>query len=218
MLYVFLDEAGNFDFSGRGSSFFTLSAYTRARPFPIIANLLDLKHDLWEQGLDLEYFHASEDRQLVRDQVFSTLSTDLSQGSLDTVIVEKRKTHPVLQKDPGRFYTTIFSILLRYVLEGRKDGVNNIMIVCDTVPVSRRRRAIEKGIKSNLAAWAARHGNRYSILFCASKSEPNLQVADYLNWAVFRRWERKDDRSYKIISSCIRSEFDVFRTGSTYFY
>jgi len=37
------------------------------------AALLDVKQDALEDGLDLEYFHASEDRQAVRDQVLGCL-------------------------------------------------------------------------------------------------------------------------------------------------
>jgi len=179
---------------------------------------MELKHDLWERGVEIEYFHASEDKQDTRNSVFSILTNDLTSFRLDSVIVEKRKTHPVLQRDPGRFYTNAFKILLKYVLSGQRDTFNQMIIVCDTIPVKNRRRAIEKGIKKNLAAWAAQHGNKYSILFCASKSEHNLQVVDYLNWAIYRKWERSDRRSYQLIQSCIQSEFDVFQTGTTYFY
>src|SRR5688500_1461272 len=38
-------------------------------------------------------------------------------------------------------------------------------------------------------------------------SEPCLQVADYCCWALSRKWEKGDDRSYALIQHKIRSEF-----------
>ena len=40
----------------------------------------------------------------------------------------------------------------------------------------------------------------FRILHHASRADVNLQVADYCAWAAYRRWERKDDRSYRIIA------------------
>ena len=33
--YIFLDEGGNFDFSPKGTRFFTLTSVTKARPFQV---------------------------------------------------------------------------------------------------------------------------------------------------------------------------------------
>ena len=66
-LYIFLDEGGNFDFSLNGTRYFTLTCVTSQRPFPWDATFPSLKYDLIEKGLDIEYFHAAEDRQIVRD-------------------------------------------------------------------------------------------------------------------------------------------------------
>jgi hypothetical protein len=71
--YILLDEGGNFDFSPKGTRLFTLTSVTKVRPFQIAPVLDHLKYDLIETGLDLEYFHASEDRQPVRDQVFTAI-------------------------------------------------------------------------------------------------------------------------------------------------
>ena len=49
-------------------------------------------------------------------------------------------------------------------------------------------------------------------------SEPCLQVADYCCWALSRKWEQGDERSYALIQNKIRSEFDVFRSGRRLYY
>lgn len=70
MLYIFLGESGNLDFSVGKSRYFILSAMSVSRPFPSTVPLMELKYDLWEGGLEIEYFHASEDKQATRNAVF----------------------------------------------------------------------------------------------------------------------------------------------------
>jgi hypothetical protein len=69
-----------------------MASVTRERPFGDYSNFIDLKYGLVEQGMDIEYFHASEDRQAVRDQVFDVIQRNLTGMRIDAVIVEKRKT------------------------------------------------------------------------------------------------------------------------------
>jgi hypothetical protein len=67
-LYIFLDEAGNFDFSSNGTRYFVMACITRERPFGDYNDFIQLKYDLVEHGDEVEYFHASEDKQAVRDK------------------------------------------------------------------------------------------------------------------------------------------------------
>jgi len=62
-LYLFLDEGGNFDFSKTGTKYFVITSLTKQRPFAAYKELVELKYDLIESGVNLEYFHAAEDRQ-----------------------------------------------------------------------------------------------------------------------------------------------------------
>jgi hypothetical protein len=39
-------------------------------------------------------------------------------------------------------------------------------------------------------------------------SEPCLVVADYCTWAIQRRWEWGDDRSYRLIADNVASEVE----------
>ncbi len=45
-----------------------------------------------------------------------------------------------------------------------------------------------------------------------------LQVADYCCWAIFRKHEHKDATHYSGIKSAVWSEFDIFQSGTTYYY
>ena len=216
-LYVFLDEAGDFNFSATGTKFFTFTTITKTRPFSWDTPLISLKYDLIEVGLDIEYFHAAEDRQAVRDQVFTIIGNNLENLRIDSLVIEKRKTGPVLQ-ELEKFYPRMIGYLIRYVLEPRNlKDYEEVIVITDSIPVSRKREAIEKAVKQTLSRMLP-NGTRYKILHHASKSCTGLQIADYCNWAIFRKWERGDLRSYELIRSGIRSEFDIFKSGPRHYY
>ena len=58
----------------------------------------------------------------------------------------------------------------------------------------------------------------YRVLHHASKAHYGLQTADYCNWATFRKWEQADDEYYQVISSALKSEYDIFKEGNDIWY
>lgn len=216
-LYIFLDEGGNLDFSPSGTKYFTLSTVTKCRPFLLDHQLLILKYNLLEEGLELERFHATEDRQVVRNRVFDEIGNCLSSLRIDSLIVEKRKTHPDVQKQE-RFYALMVGYLIRHVYE-RAEGerYNQVIVTTDSLPVKKKAQAFEKAIRTTLSKMLPQTAT-YRVLHHDSKSSIALQVADYCNWAVYRKWTDGDVRSYDRIKEGIKSEFDIFRTGTTFYY
>jgi len=216
-LYVFLDEAGDFNFSNTGTKYFTFTTVTKVRPFSWENPIASLKYNLIEFGLDIEYFHASEDRQAVRNRFFSIVCGHLKGVRIDSLIVEKRKAGPALH-DVEKFYPGMVGHLLRYVLESRNiKNYAGIVVITDSIPVHKKREAVEKAVKTTLSKILP-DDMKYMVLHHASKSCAGLQIADYCNWAIFRKWERDDIRSYDLIRSCIKSEFEIFKVGERYYY
>lgn len=216
-LYVFLDEGGNFDFSPHGTRYFVMSSLAKERPFFAGKELSDLKYDLVEGGANLEYFHAAEDRQAVRDAVFGVIAKHLAGVRVDSLIVEKRKTGPALQA-VEKFYPRMLGYLLKHVLAQHDlHAFAEVLLFTDTIPVNRQRQAVEKAVKTTLTAVLPA-GTRFRTFHHASKSCIDLQIADYCNWAIYRKWDRGDERSFNIIRSVVQSEFDIFRTGTTTYY
>ena len=102
--YVYGDESGNFDFSDQegASRYFILTTVTvvdRA----IESNLLDLRRELaWEGESLAGGFHATNDKQRVRDRVFTVLGR--YDFRMDATILEKRKADPRIRPTPALFY------------------------------------------------------------------------------------------------------------------
>ena len=108
--------------------------------------------------------------------------------------------------------------LLRYVLGHYPlSQYAEVIVFTDRIPVKGKRNAVEKAVKITLSKMLPMTA-RYRLLHHDSKSNFQLQIADYCNWAIYRKWDRKDWRSYDLIKAAVKSEFDIFRTGTTDYY
>ena len=216
-LYIFLDEAGNLDFSPTGTRFFMLGAVTKERPFNAYRELTELKYDLTELGTDLEYFHASENAQPIRNRVFDIIKRNLGGIRIDALVVEKRKPGPALQAKES-FYPRMLGYLLKYILERQPlAAFKEVIVFTDRIPIHKKRAAIEKALKVTLANQLPKSA-RYRVLHHDSKSNFDLQIADYCTWAIYRKWNCGDERSFCHISPAVTSEFDIFQSGTTHYY
>jgi hypothetical protein len=98
-IYVYADEAGNFDFSLKqgATRYFVIATVTLA-PASAGTAITDLRYNLAWQGLQLDkVFHATTDPQAVRDDVFGCLQA--IPFRVDATIFEKRKAQPHLQSE-----------------------------------------------------------------------------------------------------------------------
>lgn len=213
-LYIFLDEAGNLDFSPTGTRFFLLGAITKERPFNAYKELTELKYDLAETSIELEYFHASENAQPVRKRVFDVIRAHLEGVRIDSLIVEKQKTRPSLQAEE-KFYPRMLGQLLKRILETYDlREFKEVLVFTDRIPIQKKRGTIEKAIKVTLARLLPSTA-RYRLIHHSSKSNLDLQIADYCTWALYRKWNAGDLRSYQHIQPAVASEFDILADPPT---
>lgn len=217
ILYLYFDEGGNFDFSPTGSAYFAMTCVAMRRPFGAHAALLELKYDCLERELSIGRFHAAEDKQAVRDRVFAAICAYLSDYHVYTVLIGKNKTNPTLRSD-REIYTRVFTWLVKYVCPREVTSTtDHVVAVTDALPVSKKKEAVRQALKSNLKQRMP-SGCPYSLHHLESKCDLNLQIADYFNWAVGRKWELGDERSYRLIKSAILGERDLFASGTTTYY
>jgi len=52
VLYIFIDESGNFDFTKKGTKYFILTGFATFNPVINREKLLELKYDLCARGYD----------------------------------------------------------------------------------------------------------------------------------------------------------------------
>jgi hypothetical protein len=187
------------------------------RPFTFESKLSDLKHDFIEDGFNIEQFHAHKDKRRIKQCVFDVIRENISIISIYSVIIDKRKTIPSLQQ-PIKFYPKMLGYLIKFMTEYVvKKSASRFIIITDKIPHKGKIKAIEKAIIPHLARIVPEE-TRFTLLHHSSKSNYCLQVVDYCNWAIMRKWAREDTCYYDLIKTGIQSEFDIFNRGEFYYY
>lgn len=204
--YIFLDESGNFDFSASGTRYLVLTSVGMRRPFPASDRLDDYKYECIEQGTDIEYFHCYDDRKNVRNAVFDVIAAHLDSLRIHCLVVEKAITDPAL-RETARLYPWMLGCLLRRALHAELHaGADEVIVITDTIPVNKKRKAVEKSIQL-AAARKQLPKLKYRILHHQSRSHCGLQIADYCCWAIFRKWQTGEHTWYDRIRPAVRGEF-----------
>jgi hypothetical protein len=214
--YVFADESGNFDFtnSASASKYFILTTIT-LDDCKVGDDLIALRRELaWQnRGLDSE-FHATTDSQEIRDRVYAVLGVHAFR--LDATILEKCKAQPQTRVSSERFYKVAWFYHFKHVASQIAGSQDQLLVVGASLGTKKKRKSFHEAVED-----VVRQTSRSLDCRCASwaaTSDPCLQVADYCSWAIQRKWELGDARSYDLIADKISSEFDLWRSGQTRYY
>lgn len=220
-IFVFLDESGDWNFNRKGSEYLVFACLTLRSPFFVSNELEQLKYGLISEGHNVSHFHASEDKQYIRNQVYGIIKKPELDYEVDVVYFEKNKANPSLYADYSepKLYLKVYDVLLKYVFN--RHVIKNIIILTDAFPHKKWRESIEKGLKISIRSHLAKE-TKFTILHHASKTNFCLQAVDYFSWAIYRKlgnWGDKEDRPYNEIRGKIVSVFDLFKysDGKAYY-
>jgi len=183
--YVFVDEAGNFDFSrSRGASRYFILVSITLGDLAVGDDLLALRRELaWDDVVLTGQFRATEEIQTVRNRVYGILAQ--RDFRIDATIIDKPKTPPELRSDKTRFYKTAWYLHMQHVIPRIAEVTDELLVVGASVGTHR-----EQSILGEAMADAVREAapdRRYRSAFWSASSEPCLQVADYCCWAAQRK-------------------------------
>ncbi len=221
-LYVFIDESGNLHFHPEGTKYFLITVLSTPNPSVIASPLLQLRYELlpnYACGQSVEeegYFHASEDRQNVRDQVFSLLAKTGDHLRIDAVVAQKNRTNPKLQQDEVQLYRVLGEAALKYVF-GRTASheYESVVLVFSSIFNRYKRGVLKQAFKSLIKQQT---DLPFALYFHGSKFDLCSQAADYFGWAIYRKWESNELRSYELIRHLLKSEFPIFEKGWGEYY
>jgi len=204
-LYIFVDEAGDMDFSVNGSNHYMFTFLAKRRPFNLHEYISNYRYSLLERNLDplvgkrldIEAFHACEDNRYVKNELFNIISTfDKTSVKAYSYVLEKSKVDPNKREKKDRFYIDNLSFAIQKFLDELEID-KNFIIITDKLPVQKNKNkqvgALKKGIKEYLKSKKLDNQIRYDIFHHCSASSANLQIVDYICWAIFRKFERNDN-------------------------
>lgn len=226
--YIFVDEAGDMDFSANGSKHYMFSFLVKKRPFALHEKIASYRYSLLERNLDplnekrldIEYFHACEDNKFIKNKMFDLISNfDEQKIKIYSYVLEKPKVLPQKRAEKGEFYTANLTFATSRLLDKLKID-NNFIIITDRLPVQKNKNnqisAIKKGIKQYIKSGDL--NIRYDIFHHSSASSVNLQIVDYINWAIFRKYEKGDESFYDKIKRYILDEEVLTKDRDEKFY
>ena len=216
-IYIFVDEAGDMDFTPKGSRHYMFNFLVKSRPFQLHETIANYRYDLLEKNLssghtgrrlDIEAFHAHNDNKHIKESLFEIISNfDENKVKVYSYILEKPKVDPDKRKQKDTFYISN----LRFAIECLFDQISlnqNIVIVTDRLPVAQNKSKQIKALKKGIKEYFSRHAlnGRYEIYHHCSASSANLQIIDYIGWAIYRKYEHGDERYYGKIKRYILDE------------
>jgi hypothetical protein len=216
-LFIFADEAGCFNFSrAKGASkFYTVCTITCNACSALGAGLLDLRRELiWERTPVGEYFHASEDKQAVRDRVFALLQKH--DFSIQATLMEKSKAMPKIRPTNHRFYQ--YAWFYHFKFAAPKVIGDHTEMHITTASVGTHKGQAHFTAAVNDVVQQIVKGKHYRTNFCRSVADPCLQAADYCTWAIHKKWETGNTLSYDLIKDKIIHEVDSFSAGRICYY
>jgi hypothetical protein len=212
---VMADESGNFDFShNQGATKYLILCTMTADGFELGNQLLELRRTLAFEGRHLRAdFHASEDPQAVRDRVYEVLQD--ADVRVDATFLEKSKAQPHLRSRPA-LYKMAWYLHFKYVAPRVVRRDDRLLVIAASMGTKKEKGAFLEAIHDVVDQVSPCRD--YRVAFWRDESEPSLWAVDYFAWALQRKYESQDDRSYVLIDHLVKSEFDVWETGTTHYY
>ncbi len=207
-------ETSTFPGTRGASKYFILTTLT-ATDCAVGQTLLDLRRTLaWEGvGLNSE-FHATADLQSVRDRVFQAIAPIAFR--LDATILEKCKAQPSIRDTPEQFYKMAWYLHTKYVVPEIVQPGDELLVVGASLGTKKRRALFHASVDDVIRQVTPT--TQFRVASWACSSDPCLQATDYCAWAIQRKWESGDSRSYALIKPKLASEFAAFRFGSATYY
>ncbi len=215
-LYLFADEAGCLTFGENPnvSRYFILCSVTM-RVCDVAAELMALRRQLQWAGESIgDCFHATDDRQSVRNAVFALLRRH--DFRIQATIVEKARTHPRLRASGQMFYQRGWFWHLRHSVAATVDEETSMLVTAASFGTRKDRAMFHASIETALRQTLS--GRAWRVDVCSAAADPCIQIADYCAWAIQRKWERGDIRSYELIADKIDHEHEVWRKHTTKYY
>jgi len=214
--FIFTDEAGCFTFNREPNvSRFFIVCTVVMDDCEVASELLELRRKLAWEGADLnDYFHATSDKQSVRDRVYEAMMGHVF--SIQATIMEKSKANFAIRRSKPSFYKTGFYFHFKNGVAPLIAEASETLMTAACLGSRRERSAFQDAI-SDVMRQTHNHGE-WKADFLPCQADPCLQVADYCAWAIQRKWERDDLRSYDIIKDRITYEYDLWKSETKQHY
>jgi hypothetical protein len=176
-IFLFADEAGDFTFKrGPNISKFYVVCTVSMTSCEIGTELLELRRRLaWARAPLGDFFHASTDKQEVRNAVFEVLARH--DFAVQATIMEKSKAQPKIRPTEQRFYQYGWHYHFQYSAGRYIAPDSTLMITVASIGTKKKRIDFEDAVRDVVQQRLVRKQWRTAFWPCGT--DPCLQVADF---------------------------------------
>lgn len=232
-LWFFVDESGDPTFYDRkgnlivghpGCSSIIIVGFIETRTPEILRQaILDLQREVTSDPYFQDFpsiqktriaFHAKDDVPEIRYRFLKLIS------SLDfhAQFIVARKIERVFRNNfqarETAFYDHLVSLLFQNVLHRYE---NNMIYFSKRGSRDRQApllNAIQQGVKRFRSKWNGSPSTSYLIQAQTPAGEPCLSVIDYMNWAVYRAFTRREMRYFRVVEDKVDLLVDLYDTDN----
>jgi len=211
MAYIFLDESGDlgFDFKKKKTSRFFVITCLFTENKRSIEKVVIKTHSELKKKYKRRFgvLHCFKEKPITRQRLLKRLN---EKGCvITTIYLNKRKVYTQLQNEKQVFYNYVTNILLDRIYSKR------IIPVKNEIKLVASKRETNKFLNKNFENYLSkqvknRHRINIKIYIKTPFQEKALQAVDFASWAIFRKYEYRDDSYYNIIKNKIVEENPLF--------
>lgn len=215
-LYLFSDEAGDLTFNREPnvSRYFIICSVTTTS-LDLSLALTRLRHELLREHLPVkDSFHATSEDAFVRNRVYDEMMKH--DFKFQATVCEKSKAQPQVIADKARFYKYPWYYHFKHAIARHLKPGDRIVVTTASIGTKKERLTYITALQDVVAQSA--NGVKFVVDFRPCQADPLLQVADYCAWAVGRKWERGDTRSYDLIKERRSYEYELWAKGAKHYY
>ena len=179
-----------------------MSAFATEQPLESAQKLAQLKYELLADGVNIPNFHASDDRQGVRDKVLGQIAI-MEDVTSHTFWIRKEECSFESFDTVGIYEIFGFAIAQAVKIEISRRGLNSVVVVFDKALMFRD----EQAFLSRAKAIFTKMNHPFQIYFHNVSKDFNGQIADYIAWAHYVALERNELRPLKALPPALVRNF-----------
>lgn len=210
MYYIFMDESGNlgFNFDKRATTSYFLITFLFSRSKRPIEKCVKKVHlGLRKKYKKIGVLHAYIEEPVTKRRLLSLLAE--KDCKIMTILLNKKKVYTKLQDEKPVLYNYVTNILLDRIF------TKKLIQSDDSIKIIASRKETNKFLNENFKSYlhsqlAANYKVKVSISVKTPAEQKALQAVDFVSWAIFRKYEYKDDTYYNLIRGKIVEENPLF--------
>jgi len=213
MAYIFMDESGDLGFNfkkKKTSEYFVITfIFTKNKePLERIVKKTFRGFTKNETRRHGGVLHAYKESPKTRKKILG-LFHEKKIADVITIYLDKKKVYTKLHDEKHVLYNYVTNILLDRVC------TKKLIPTDEKIKIIASRRETNKFLNSNFSSYIKNqaknnHKLDIEINIMSPSQEKGLQIADFISWSIFRKYEHGDDSYYNLIKQEIVEENPLF--------